>query len=670
ATLAIQQGRYISLDAEETLAGLMVNGRPDADLFHESIGGVVKRARSAGRGGQGTVAAFGEMVALLWAEGNVEAALRLEQLWNELARTENFHLRCAYPMGLFPNEEDSSLMERICAEHSHVVPAEAYSSLASDDDRLRRVAFLEQKAQSLSREVAARKKAQHELQLRETQLSEFLENAVVGLHWVAGDGTILWANKAEMDLLGYEREEYIGHHIAEFPVDAPVIEDMLRRLSCNQELQGYEARLRCKDGSIRHVRVYSNALIEDGKFIHTRCFTVNINEQKQAEMARLRLAAIVESSDDAIVSKDLNGIVTSWNRAAERMFGFKAEEIVGRPITLIIPPELQDDEPLILAKIRSGEKIEHFETVRITKNGERVNVSLTISPVKDDHGKVIGAAKIARNITERKKTERALILTEKLASVGRLAASVAHEINNPLEAVTNLIYLAKRDAFDGTKVAERLDAASQELDRVAHITRQTLGFYRDNSAPGKLDLRRVVDELVSLYGRRLQTRAIRVVKEYGESGEITGLEGEIRQVLSNLIANSIDAMPAGGTLTLRVAASQEWSKSSLPGVRITVADTGTGISREQRNHLFEPFYTTKKDVGTGLGLWITHGIVKKHGGMISVRSRVGLGRSGTVFSLFLPRGNPLKIARTGSLREESTAAARSEAGLSPEVFGA
>ncbi|MGH9570576.1 MAG: PAS domain S-box protein, partial [Candidatus Angelobacter sp.] len=542
-TLAMQQGRYISLDAEETLARLMVNGRPDADLFHEWIGGVVKRARSSGRGGQGTVAAFGEMVALLWAEGNVEAALRLEQLWNELARTEKFHLRCAYPMGLFPNEEDSSLMERICAEHSHVVPAESYSSLASDDDRLRRIAFLEQKAQSLSREVAARKKAQHELQLRETQLSEFLENAVVGLHWVAGDGTILWANKAEMDLLGYEREEYIGHHIAEFHVDAPVIEDMLRRLSCNEELQGYEARLRCKDGSIRHVRVYSNALIQDGKFIHTRCFTVNITEQKQGEMARLKLAAIVESSDDAIVSKDLNGIVTSWNGAAERMFGFKAEEIVGRPINLIIPPELQDDEPLILAKIRSGEKIEHFETVRITKNGDRVNVSLTISPVKNDYGKVIGAAKIARNITERKKTERALILTEKLASVGRLAASVAHEINNPLEAVTNLIYLAKRDAFDGTKVAERLDAASQELDRVAHITRQTLGFYRDNSAPGKLDLRRVVDELVSLYGGRLQTRAIRVVKEYGESGEITGLEGEIRQVFSNLIANSIDAMP-------------------------------------------------------------------------------------------------------------------------------
>ena len=262
---------------------------------------------------------------------------------------------------------------------------------------------------------------------------------------------------------------------------------------------------------------------------------------------------------------DLNGIVTSWNRAAERMFGFKAEEIVGRSITLIIPPELQDDEPLILAKIRSGEKIEHFETVRITKNGERINVSLTISPVKDDYGKVIGAAKIARDITERKKTERALILNEKLASVGRLVASVAHEINNPLEAVTNLIYLAKRDAFDEIKVTERLDAASQELYRVAHITRQTLGFYRDNSAPGKLDLRRVVDELVSLYGGRLQIRAIRVVKEYGESGEITGLEGEIRQVLSNLIANSIDAMPAGGTLTLRVAASQEWSKSSLPG---------------------------------------------------------------------------------------------------------
>src|SRR5262249_36775966 len=151
------------------------------------------------------------------------------------------------------------------------------------------------------------------------------------------------------------------------------------------------------------------------------------------------LAAIVESSDDAIASKDLNGIVTSWNKSAERLFGYTAEEIIGKPITLVIPPELHSDEAMILGKIRRDERIDHFETIRVTKSGEKIEVSLTISPVKDANGNVIGAAKIVRDITENKKIERALRTTERLATAGRLAATVAHEINNPLEAVTNLV---------------------------------------------------------------------------------------------------------------------------------------------------------------------------------------------------------------------------------------
>src|SRR4029077_4457436 len=165
---------------------------------------------------------------------------------------------------------------------------------------------------------------------------------------------------------------------------------------------------------------------------------------QHVEEAALRLAAIVESSDDAIVSKDLNGVVTSWNKSAERIFGYKAEEIIGQPITVIIPLELLSDETLILSKIRAGERVEHFQSVRLHKNGERIDVSLTVSPIKDEQGTVIGAAKIARDITQQKKMEAALHTSEKLASVGRLAATIAHEINNPLEAITNFIYLAKQ----------------------------------------------------------------------------------------------------------------------------------------------------------------------------------------------------------------------------------
>ncbi|HEY4675934.1 MAG TPA: PAS domain S-box protein, partial [Candidatus Angelobacter sp.] len=347
-------------------------------------------------------------------------------------------------------------------------------------------------------------------------------------------------------------------------------------------------------------------------------------------------AAIVESSDDAIASKDLNGVITSWNKSAEKLFGYTANEIIGKPVTLIIPPELHHDEDMILSKIRRGEKIEHFETIRVHKNGEKIEVSLTISPVKDDNGKVIGAAKIVRNITEANKIERALQTTEKLAAAGRMAATVAHEINNPLEAVTNLVYLAKRDLSSNDRVKGYLELAGRELDRVAHITRQTLGFYRDTSAPVQLNVSQTLDDLLLLYEKRLESRGVNVLRQFEKDLEITALAGEIRQAFSNLITNALDAMPEGGTLVLRVSKSHEWSNCNLPGVRITILDTGSGIEAKHRKNVFQPFFTTKRDVGTGLGLWITRGIVEKHRGSIRMKSRTGQNGHGTAFSIFLP----------------------------------
>src|SRR6185312_3455925 len=182
-------------------------------------------------------------------------------------------------------------------------------------------------------------------------------------------------------------------------------------------------------------------------------------------------------------------------------------------ILTIIPVELHHDEDMILGKIRSGQKIDHFETVRVAKSGERIDVSLSISPVRDDQGNVVGAAKIARDIRENKKIAKALRTTEKLAAAGRLAETVAHEINNPLEAVANLVFLAKRDLPDAEKVAAHLKAVKQELNRVAHITRQTVGFYRDTSSPVRFNVSATLDELLELYQRRLDTRNIRVIKQ-------------------------------------------------------------------------------------------------------------------------------------------------------------
>lgn len=512
--VAAQQGRFIALDAYETLAKFMVDGWPDGERFHEVIGSVVAQCRLCGRTNQSKLAAFGEMVALLWAEGKAEAAIRLEQLWNELARLYSFHLHCAYPISYFQDERHAELIEKVCAEHSHVIPDETYTSLQGEDERLRTVALLQQKAQALTNEVAERKRAQYELQLREAEVTDFLENGIIGMHWVAADGTILWANKAELAMLGYEREEYVGHHIAEFHADQEVIAEILHLLGCQQELHGCESTLRCKDGSLRHVRIHSNVFSQHGKFIHTRCFTIDVTEQKTLE--------------------------------------------------------------------------------------------------------------------------KSLIMSEKLASVGRLAASIAHEINNPLEAITNLLFLAKRDMADRTKVERHLQLAIHELERVSHISRQTLGFCRDNSSPSDIEICKMLDELLFMYSRKLEVRKIRIEKHYDEGATITGLDNEIRQIFSNLIANAIDAMPSGGRLVVKAVQSKEWNNAGVPGVRVTIADTGMGIPGKNRKNLFNAFYTTKKDVGTGLGLWLVRGTISKHKGMIHVRSKAAPGRSGTAFSVFLP----------------------------------
>jgi PAS domain S-box-containing protein len=453
------------------------------------------------------------------------------------------------------------------------------------------------------------------------------------------NGTITSWNKSAERLFGYKAEEIVGQPVTtiippELHDDEPLI---LGKIRAGERIEHFRTvRLR-KDGRRIDVSLTVSPVRDDkGKIVGAAKIVRDITRQNKLEEAARRLAAIVESSDDAIASKDMNGIITSWNRSAEKLFGYKAEEIIGKHVTTIIPPELHHDEYTILSKIRRGERIDHFETIRLRKDGERVEVSLTISPVKDENGNVVGAAKIIRNITENNKIERALQTTEKLAAAGRMAATVAHEINNPLEAVTNLVYLAKRDLANHDRVASYLEMASRELDRVAHITRQTLGFYRDTSSPVALKVTETLDDLLLLYEGRFQSRNIKVTRQYRSGMEITALAGEVRQAFSNLITNAIDAMPGGGKLVLRVSQSHEWKRFRVPGVRITILDTGSGIEPRHRKNMFQPFFTTKADVGTGLGLWITKSIVEKHGGTIRVRSRTGSDMHGTAFSLFLP----------------------------------
>jgi PAS domain S-box-containing protein len=237
------------------------------------------------------------------------------------------------------------------------------------------------------------------------ELKQCLDHAAEGLHWVGPDGTILWANQTELDLLGYTRDEYIGHNIAEFHVDQPIIGDILTRLTRGETLLNYEARLRRKDGSVRYVQINSNVLWRDNQFLHTRCFTRDVTDRKAADELALRLADIVENSDDAIISHDPAGVITSWNTSAQRMYGYTAIEAQGQSISLIVPADRAHEEAEVVHRVRSGERVPPFDTVRRHKDGSIVNVALTVSPIRDREGRIVGTSKMARDISQRRRME-------------------------------------------------------------------------------------------------------------------------------------------------------------------------------------------------------------------------------------------------------------------------
>lgn len=239
----------------------------------------------------------------------------------------------------------------------------------------------------------------------DTHLKQCLDHVAEGLHWVGPDGTILWANQTELALLGYDADDYIGHHISEFHADPPVIEDILARLRRGETLLDYGARLRRKDGSVRYVEINSNVLWQDNEFVRTQCFTRDVTDQRAAHELARRLAEIVENSDDAIISQDASGCITSWNPAAQRLYGYTQAEAEGQSIRLIIPAELQHEEDAIVSRVREGERVAPFDTLRKHKDGTLVDVALTVSPIRDQEGRIIGASMMARDISLRQRME-------------------------------------------------------------------------------------------------------------------------------------------------------------------------------------------------------------------------------------------------------------------------
>jgi PAS domain S-box-containing protein len=372
----------------------------------------------------------------------------------------------------------------------------------------------------------------------------------------------------------------------------------------------------------------------EGVLVHVVEVTEQVMARREVESREEQLRVLADSIPQMAWMADANGDLFWYNRRWYEYTGTTFEEMKGWGWQSVHVPELL---PGIVEQYKkslaSGEPFNMTFPLRGADGTYRNFLTLAM-PVRDASGKIARWFGTNTDIEAQKRTEDALRQSEKLAAVGRLASSIAHEINNPLEAVTNLIYLARGLATE-TEVASYLETAEVELSRMAQITTQTLRFHKQLSAPMPTDVGDLLESLLPLYKARVGRLGIEMELDLRDCPPLVCYAGEIRQVLANLVGNAIDAMSEGGKLCLRVRAGTDW-RWGLRGVRITVADTGHGMSPQTMRRLFEPFFTTKETVGTGLGLWVSAGIVEKHRGTLRVRSSAGRGKSGTVFALTLP----------------------------------
>jgi len=481
----------------------------------------------------------------------------------------------------------------------------------------------------------------------------FVEAMDEGAITVNASGVILYANKAFANLVAKPLEMIIGTSVFDIvaPSDGEIFGAVFRE-ACNNS--GGRCELTLSRGSGEQVPVFVSArsCIEFGAKAISMVLT-DLSEQKRNEkiVADGRLARLIlNNAAEPMAVCDSAGTVLHCNPAFLRLC---AENPLLRPFDEVIGLEIMADDssPLeetgLQFRIREaldGREFRGTEVCLRQSGGESVHLLLSTCPLLVPNLERAALLITLFDIEERRRTENALRRSEKLAATGRLAASIAHEINNPLAALTNLVYLIETESDSG-RVNAYARTAQEELARVAHITRQTLAFYRESSSPSDVNLAELIESALFLYASAIRNKNIQVLRELEFAGSIHGYANELRQVLSNLVGNAVEAMPSGGTLRIRAYQSREWHNSRKPGVRIVIGDTGEGIKNHHRSRLFEPFFTTKAEKGTGLGLWVSQGIVEKHGGFIRLKSSTGPERRGTVFSMFLPEGERSKKQR-------------------------
>lgn len=512
-------------------------------------------------------------------------------------------------------------------------------------------------------DISAEKKVLEKVRSSEERFRGIFNNASVPMAVMELDGSFVSANAAYCALTGYTEEELrnTSFHTFTHPDDLDQNLRLYQQLFA-REIPHFtiEKRYIRKDGSIVWIRAGASLLDNgSGKPAQVIGIGEDITARKQAEIQRNQLMTELQKEraelrstveqlrmvEDAVSAGtwhfDVKSGISYWPPGISKLWGLSPEH---HRITL---PEFAhrihaDDRGRVQRVIeRSLASATPYEVdFRVLWPDGSVHwLSARGAVVCDASGEPTGIFGIALEVTERIKTEEALRQSEKLAATGRLAATIAHEINNPLEAVTNLLYLCRADAGLPENVQGFLEQADHELGRVSHITRQALGYYRESVNPQDVDLSATIAEVLDLYKYRLAAKAIKLRLDVLPNVSIFAKAGEIRQVVSNILLNAVDAVAAGGIIAVRL------HRNAAGRTRLIIADNGPGISSGDRANLFRPFFTTKKDVGTGLGLWVSRGIVEKLNGRIHVRSNTAQGASGTTFIIDLPNSGSEQLAK-------------------------
>jgi PAS domain S-box-containing protein len=560
------------------------------------------------------------------------------EIWPELAgRQLELHFRQAMEMGVPANFEYYSKTYDVWFE-MHVYPIEDGISV-------------------YFQEITQRKRAEAALRTSEQRYRAFTELNPQLILMADTQGNVTFVNQRQLDYTGLSLEDSLGEgwRAAVHPDDEVRTHGAWMEALATEVAFQLETRIRRgSDGSYRWFWIRGLPVRdEQNKTLYWLGICIDIHEhklameelrksQQEAEHQRLELETMYRTAPIGLALFDpVEFRYLRLNDRQAEMVGLPMEDILGRTVTEIAPIEGLNE---MFQQVADGKPITNhlLEGELPMQPGNHRYWTVNYYPVYRRDGTIRAITAASLEITAQKRAEKALIQSEKLAAVGRLASSISHEINNPLEAVTNLLYLALNHQQLPPTTRRYLEAAQDELKRVSHIATQSLRFHRQTMNPTRVGTADLINSVLDLYRGRLFNMNIQAICKYASVKQILCFENDIRQVLNNLIANAIDAMRQGGSLLLRTRDATDW-KTGHSGVRIIVADTGHGMPEEVKQRIFEPFYTTKEMNGTGLGLWISHEIVSRHHGSLTLRSSEKPGWNGSVFSLFLPdEQNPSK----------------------------